>query len=361
LTAAKVKQGVAEVTEGKTFCLSLPLDYPGGTVVNARRHPPRLIANQREGMPYIAYPLARENPQFVDVICDGIVEMTLQYSTQWDSLAHVGQLFDADGDGKPEIVFYNGYRAGEDIIGPVDYRDGGAVGQGEHVGALALGIENLAAHPVQGRGVMIDLERHCGRGEEFVGYDRLMRIMEADKVEVTEGDLLCFRTGYDRVILGMNKHPDAATLAANPGAGLDGRDERFYPFGRRRPHLRQPRGRADAVATVRGRGFVCLAAAPRALPVQARGLSRRNLAIIGPGRLAARAQSLALLANRAALASAGRGRLAGQCRGNRLKRGKRCSISINSSPIVAPPSPEIRATRRCATSSPAPSPIRLPS
>src|SRR5271168_4408158 len=49
LTAAKVKQGVAEVTEGKTFCLSLPLDYPGGTVVNPRRHPPRLIANKRDG------------------------------------------------------------------------------------------------------------------------------------------------------------------------------------------------------------------------------------------------------------------------------------------------------------------------
>src|SRR5258708_16068463 len=54
-----------------------------------------------------------------------------------------------------------------------------------------------------------------------------MRIMEADKIEVGEGDLVCFRTGYDRVILGMNKHPDAATLAANPCAALDGRDERI--------------------------------------------------------------------------------------------------------------------------------------
>ena len=231
LTADKVKAGVAEVAEGKTFCLSLPLDYPGGTVVNPRRHPPRLIANKRDGMPYIAYPLARENPQFVDVICDDVVEMTLQYSTQWDSLAHVGQLFDADGDGKPEIVFYNGFRAGEHIIGPVDYpadyRDGPAVERGEHIGALALGIDNLAVHPVQGRGVMVDLEAHFGRGESFVGYDALMRILEKDKVEVEEGDLVCFRTGYDRTILDMNKRPDAATLAANPGAGLDGRDERL--------------------------------------------------------------------------------------------------------------------------------------
>ncbi len=92
---------------------------------------------------------------------------------------------------------------------------------------LALGIENMAAHGVQGRGVMIDLEAHFGRGEKFVSYDELMRIMDEDKVEVGEGDLVCFRTGYDRVILGMNKHPDAATLAANPCAALDGRDERI--------------------------------------------------------------------------------------------------------------------------------------
>src|SRR6266700_847435 len=193
LTPDKVLQAVAEVKEGHTFCLSLPLDYPGGTVVNPRRRPPRLIANQRQGMPYMAYPLAREDPRYLDVICDDIVEMTLQYSTQWDSLAHVGQLFDADGDGKPEIVFYNGYRAGEHIIGPVDDRDGGAV----------------------------------ERGEQVVSYDELMHIMAAHKVEVGEGDLVCFRTGYDRVILGMNKQPDAATLAANPCAALDGRDERI--------------------------------------------------------------------------------------------------------------------------------------
>ena len=227
LTSDKVLKGVAEVREGRTFCLSLPLDYPGGTVVNPRRRPPRLIANQRNGMPYMAYPLNREDPRLIDVICDDIVEMTLQYSTQWDSLAHVGQLFDADGDGEPEIVFYNGYRAGEHIKGPMDYRGGGAVEAGEHVGALALGVDNMAAHPIQGRGVMIDLEAHFGRGGKFVSYDELMRIMEADKVEVEEGDLVCFRTGYDRVILGMNKNPDPAVLEANPCAALDGRDERL--------------------------------------------------------------------------------------------------------------------------------------
>ena len=218
LTPDKVLKGVAEVKEGRTFCLSLPLDYPGGTVVNPRRHPPRLIANKRNGMPYIAYPLAREDPKLVDVVCDDIVEMTLQYSTQWDSLAHVGQLFDADGDGKPEIVFYNGYLAGEHVIGPMDYRDGGAVERGEHVGALKLSIDHMAAHGMQGRGVMIDLDGHCGRGAAFVGYDQLMRIMETDKVEVEEGDLICFRTGSASISAKSGIFPTSPTGCAPTAA-----------------------------------------------------------------------------------------------------------------------------------------------
>ena len=40
LTAEKVLQGVQEVEAGISFCLSLPLDYPGGTALNQRRHPP---------------------------------------------------------------------------------------------------------------------------------------------------------------------------------------------------------------------------------------------------------------------------------------------------------------------------------
>ena len=34
LTPEKVLQGIAEVKVGKTFCLSLPLDYPGGAILS---------------------------------------------------------------------------------------------------------------------------------------------------------------------------------------------------------------------------------------------------------------------------------------------------------------------------------------
>ena len=55
---------------------------------------------------------------------DDVVTLSLQYSTQWDSLAHVGAEFDADGDGVEEAVYYNGYRAGIDLVGPAGRRPG---------------------------------------------------------------------------------------------------------------------------------------------------------------------------------------------------------------------------------------------
>src|SRR5438105_352246 len=44
LTPDKVLKGVAEVKEGRTFCLSMPLDYPGGSRQPAA--PPAHIARQ---------------------------------------------------------------------------------------------------------------------------------------------------------------------------------------------------------------------------------------------------------------------------------------------------------------------------
>lgn len=223
LTPEKVKQGVAEVHEGRVFCLSLPLDYPGGLGLNPRRAPPRLFPTMRDGKPNMTFPLSRNDKRFTDIVCDDAVELTLQYSTQWDSLAHMGQMFDADGDGVPEMVFYNGFRAVEDVAGPTDYRDGGERDLGAHKGARALGIERVAETCVQGRGVMIDLFAHHGDAPELIGYDKLMRVIEADRVDVEQGDLVCLRTGFDRALLAMGKEPDAKILAQT-GAALDGRD-----------------------------------------------------------------------------------------------------------------------------------------
>jgi len=232
LTPEKVKQGVAEVKEGLVFCLSLPLDYPGGNLLNPRRHPPILRPTLRNGRPNMVYVVQRDNPEATDVINDDAVILHLQYSTQWDSLAHVGQLFDADGDGKPEPVFYNGYRGGKEISGPTDPDDAGAIGNvpaKSTTAVHALGVENMAVSCVQGRGVMIDLHAHVGRASTAVGYDQLMRIMEKDKVVVEKGDMVCLHTGFAQMILEMNKHPDQHKLE-HSCATLDGRDRKLLQW-----------------------------------------------------------------------------------------------------------------------------------
>ncbi len=227
LTAAKVLQGIAEVREGRTFCLSLPLDLPGGNLLNERRHPPVLRPTIRNGQANINYQLGQDNPALTDVMSDDAVLLHTQYSTQWDGLAHVGQLFDADGDGIPEPLYYNGYRAGQHVAGPV-----GAVAPGElpdPSGAHALGIEHMAEACVQGRAVMIDLHAHFGREHRHVGYDDLRRVMAADGVTVEPGDMVCLHTGFAQMLVEMNGRPDPHALE-HSCAVLDGRDQRLLDW-----------------------------------------------------------------------------------------------------------------------------------
>jgi kynurenine formamidase len=232
LTPEKVRQGIAEAKEGLTFCLSLPLDYPGGTTMNARRLPPVLRPGKRNGKPFFLYPAQGEDPAAADVFNDDLAVLYLQYSTQWDSLAHVGRMFDADGDGVDEPVFYNGFRGGADIIGPRGIEDCGADETFEARStseARKLGIENMAATCVQGRGVMIDLHAHVGPRRRAIGYDELMRIMEADGVIVEPGDMVCLHTGFAEILLGMKKHVDLPRLR-DAESGLNGRDARLMKW-----------------------------------------------------------------------------------------------------------------------------------
>lgn len=231
LTPEKVRQGIAEVREGLTFCLSLPLDYPGGNVLSPNRHPPVLRPTLRAGArPNMNLRLCEEIPEATDVVCDDLVVLHLQYSTQWDSFAHVGSLFDADGDGRDEAVFYNGFRAGTDIVGPSDAADAGlpdAKAPGRSTSrAGALGIERMAEKGMQGRAVMIDLHAHHGRARALVGYDALMRVLEADGVEVESGDMVCLHTGFAEMVLEMGGTPDGERMATSC-AVLDGRDSRL--------------------------------------------------------------------------------------------------------------------------------------
>jgi hypothetical protein len=233
VTREKVLQGIAEVEEGISFSLSLPLDYPGGSVLNPRRNPPRIASTIRDGKSAgkqnFCFPLADDNPDLTDVVSDDVVLMTLQYSTQWDSFAHIGSRFDADGDGKRELVFYNGFRAGQDVLPSKEKIGGEPWAKYEGTQARALGIENLAEHGAQGRGVMLDLHRHFGRAHHAVTYEELMKLMDQDRVEVEKGDMVCLYTGFADVLLEMRKKPDAKLLHQTC-TGLDGRDERLLKW-----------------------------------------------------------------------------------------------------------------------------------
>lgn len=227
LTAERRRAAAAEVREGLAFCLSLPLDYPGGSVLNPRRKPPQLRPTTLRGQPFMNQAMRQFDARNTDVICDDQVTMSLQYSTQWDSFAHVGSWFDADGDGEPEKVYYNGWRAHEHILGPGDrlLADCGCADGASK--ALALGIENFATAALQGRGVLVDLAAHTnvdGRHPRVaVDHARLMQILQQDGVVVEPGDILLLHTGFAEVLLGMQREPDGERLHAS-GAVLDGRD-----------------------------------------------------------------------------------------------------------------------------------------
>jgi kynurenine formamidase len=212
-----------EVREGLAFCLSLPLDCPR-VQLNPRRFPPELAFSMRGEDPVANYPYGLSISGMKEVVNDDRATLSLQYSTQWDSLCHMGQVFDLGGEVGEEVSYYNGFRAHEHICGPLDYFHGRAAQEGPF-GAFALGIEKLAETGMQTRGVMIDLFAHVGLEHVSIGYERLMSILELDKIEVEPGDVLCFRTGFDRALLAH--YAGASEFDQHRCCGLDGFDDKL--------------------------------------------------------------------------------------------------------------------------------------
>ena len=214
------RKAAAEIVDGHSFCLSLPLDYPGGTVLSAVRHPPVLRPVIRNDAAYYNYMWRDFDARFNDIAADDAVLLYTQYSTQWDSLAHRGSMFDVDGDGQDEAVYYNGYRAHTDITMSED---------NHATKAEKLGIENMAHHGVQGRGVLIDLHSEFGNFPRHeVSYDDLMRIIDRNKIDIETGDIMCLWTGLDQMILDMGGAPDPSIKTAC--AVLDGHDPKLLQW-----------------------------------------------------------------------------------------------------------------------------------
>ena len=208
---AKVLQGISEVREGITFCLSLPLDMPGGNYHNLGRKPPVLQPLRRGGT--LTYNL-RPNLRQTDIFCDDCAEIHTHFSTHWDALAHTGSIFDADQDGIAEIRYYNGYR------GEVESGAGRA---------RPLGIENMGRTGVQGRAVMIDLLGAFGSARKLVGYNDLMRAAELTGAVVERGDIVCVHTGQATALLAAGRDPPVALLE-DAFCHLDGCDDQLLEW-----------------------------------------------------------------------------------------------------------------------------------
>lgn len=219
ITPEKVRKAVEEVQTGITFCLSLPLDYPQAGALNQVRFPPVLKPVVRNSEDYYNYRWDKLHPNHTDIASDDYVLLYTQYSTQWDSLAHRGAMFDVMGDGVERPVYYNGFAPEEDVVLSDDGK----------CYATSLGIENMAVHGLQGRGVLLDLYSQFGAfPRKVVGYDDLMNILEKNNMVVEEGDILCLWTGLDRLIL--EDSSDGKIDLKRACATLDGTDQRLLQW-----------------------------------------------------------------------------------------------------------------------------------
>lgn len=105
LTPERRLAALKEVKAGQVFCLSHPLDRPGGSVLNEFRKPPVFHPVKRSGHVYFNLAMSETNARYTDVGSDEAIFFYSQYSTHWDGFAHKGSVFDADGDGVEEKVF----------------------------------------------------------------------------------------------------------------------------------------------------------------------------------------------------------------------------------------------------------------
>lgn len=218
LTAERRLRALQEVKTGEVFCLSHPLDRPGGSVLNAFRKPPVFHPVMRDGRVYFNLAMGETDPRYTDVGSDEAIMLYSQYSTHWDGLAHKGTLFDANGDGVAEKVSYNGFQL-------VDSAGRGLYGE---LGAVALSVAEMAATGVQGRAVLIDLRHHFGNERVEVGWDMLERVMKDDAVTVEQGDILCLHTGLGQLIRDANGRLDNSIKTRC--AVLDGHDRRLLEW-----------------------------------------------------------------------------------------------------------------------------------
>ena len=249
------------------FCLSLPLDRPGG--------------NYHDLRPARAAPAAARaaRPRQVQPACQSAITPTSTTTTRCCCTASSRRTGTRSRTSArcsmptatacPRCATATAFAAASRSARRACGR---RVGEGAFAGARALGIERLAETGLQGRGVLVDLRRAFGDARRAVGYDDLMRVARrAARRASRRGDILCLHTGQTDVLLAQGERPSARWLE-DAFCHLDGCDDELLRWiddvghrGDRRGQLRGGSGAAGARDDGRG-----LRAPARAVPVQAR-------------------------------------------------------------------------------------------
>ena len=165
-----------EVEAGISFCLSLPLDFPGGTALNQRRHPPVLAPTEdmdgnagdllqrpherdaRLRRPQVRRRVGRRrrDPRRCSTRRSGTRSPTSAPSSTPTATA----------SRRPSTTTATA-PASTSSGRPTTPRGDGS---GHRSFAHHLGLEHMAFHGVQGRGVLVDLAHHLGH--DWRGVDR---------------------------------------------------------------------------------------------------------------------------------------------------------------------------------------------
>jgi kynurenine formamidase len=182
VTPERVAAAAASVVSGTIVSLDLPLDQPDPPLFGRERYEHHVKALNRSEMD------------------DRLDRFYPQGSTQWDALNHVRCR---------EHGFWGGRT------------------QDPTEGYNGLGIHHYAEHGIAGRGVLIDVATHLAANETYdpmrpisITAEDIRETLEAQGVELLEGDVWCVRTGWLRHYRGFDAPQRHAYAAAPAFAGL---------------------------------------------------------------------------------------------------------------------------------------------
>lgn len=187
VTPERIKAALGLVKQGKTHPLGIVIDS------TTPAFPPRSLSlevvqpNQQGGQRLFGYKGSYN---------DDLLQLWVGIGPQIDGLGHLGQ----DG------IYYNCN----------DEKEFAAI-----TGLKKLGTHNIP--PIVARGVLIDMTKHFGKGSldagQFFNEKEIQAAAKAQGVEIREGDVVLFHTGWTDAKL---KGDPKAWVSGEPGLGESG-------------------------------------------------------------------------------------------------------------------------------------------